>query len=240
MLNILIVENDAYQLINMTNSLIQSISNIRLCGLVTTGEQALKLLRTKLVDLIILDLKLPDCSGIDILNQISEDNNKYNTSVIIVASENKLLSNLNQYSCVYNCIHKPYSNNQIIEVVNSLTKLKNSEMNKDKIKEKIIFELKKLNYNFSYTGTKYLIDCIYEAYSIGDIYNLNLTKNIYSVIAKKYGKSINNIKCNITQATYAMYYDCEEKVLEKYFPYFYTMKPKVKEIIFAILNILYN
>ena len=126
MLNILIVENDAYQLINMTNSLIQSISNIRLCGLVTTGEQALKLLRTKLVDLIILDLKLPDCSGIDILNQISEDNNKYNTSVIIVASENKLLSNLNQYSCVYNCIHKPYSNNQIIEVVNSLTKLKNS------------------------------------------------------------------------------------------------------------------
>lgn len=234
MINMLVVEDDISQLINLTNCITKSIPEIRLHSLVTTGGQALEIINAETIDLIILDLNLPDYSGIDILNKItSEYKDKYNGSVIIVSGDNKLINKIHNFSCIYSCIHKPYSNNKILDTVNSLINVKNSEIEGNKIKEKIILELKKLNYNFSYNGTKYLIDSIYEAYIIGDMYNLNLTRDIYTIIAKKYNKSTNNIKCNITQATNTMYYDCEGRIIEKYF---YTVKPTVKEVILFILN----
>lgn len=97
-------------------------------------------------------------------------------------------------------------------------------------------ELKKLNYNFSYNGTKYLAESIYQSYHMQDIYNINLNKDVYTIVAKKYNKSVNNIKCNITHATKWMYYDCDEKTLEEYYRFFYRKKPTVKEVIVAILN----
>lgn len=234
MINMLVVEDDISQLIDLTNCITKSIPDIRVHSLVTTGGQALEIINAETIDLIILDLNLPDYSGIDILNEITcEYEDKYNDSVIIVSGDNKLINKIDNFSCIYSCIHKPYSSNKILDTVNSLIKKKNCEIQSSKVKEKIILELKNLNYNFSYNGTKYLIDCIYEAYIIGDIYNLNLKRDVYTIIAKKYNKSINNIKCNITQATNAMYYDCEERIIEEYF---YTVKPKVKEVIFFILN----
>lgn len=102
------------------------------------------------------------------------------------------------------------------------------------VKKRISEELLKLNYNFSYVGTRYLAESIYLLY-----FNLgkgdNLKNNIYPIIAKKYDKDVNNIKCNIINATKNMYYDCEEKVLIEYFGVYTIVRPTPKMIMKEII-----
>lgn len=93
-----------------------------------------------------------------------------------------------------------------------------------------------MNYNFTYIGTRYLAQCIYESYHRVNKYDINLNRDIYPIIVQKYNKSINSIKTNINQATNIMYFDTEEKLLFKYFGYNITCKPKPKDIIFKIME----
>lgn len=91
-------------------------------------------------------------------------------------------------------------------------------------------------YNFSYNGTRYLSETIFEIYKKEDFLIDNLKKDIYPIIAKRHNKSVNTICGNIKQATKCMCLDCDEKILNDYFCYSYFVKPKLKEIIFTILN----
>ena len=93
-----------------------------------------------------------------------------------------------------------------------------------------------MGYNLSYCGTKYLIDSIYYAYKEGEFFDGNLTRKIYPIVARKYSKTCNNIKCNITRATDMMFYECEETKLLKYLKFQVISKPGTKLIIEAILN----
>ena len=106
----------------------------------------------------------------------------------------------------------------------------------ENVKEIIRKELQYLGYNLSYCGTKYLIDSIYYAYKEGEFFDGNLTRKIYPIVAKKYSKTCNNIKCNITRATDMMFYECEEIKLLKYLKFQVISKPGTKLIIEAILN----
>ena len=59
-------------------------------------------------------------------------------------------------------------------------------------------------------------------------------------MAEKYNKSVNTIYGNIKQAINAMFFDCEERILEEYFKYSFVVKPKPTEIVYIILNKLYG
>ena len=110
----------------------------------------------------------------------------------------------------------------------------------DTIKQQIQEELEKLNFNFSYIGTKYLIDCIYECYYQNKIYDVNLNKDIYPIVSKKFNKSINSIRANIFQSISIMYYDNDENNLSNYFGYKILSKPKNKDLIIHILQKLHK
>lgn len=110
MINMLVVEDDVSQLISLTNFIIKSVPNIRLHSLVTTGKQALDVISTHQIDLILLDLNLPDCSGVDILNRVVlEYKEKYEKSIIVVSGNNYLISKAYGNPCVYSYIRKPYT-----------------------------------------------------------------------------------------------------------------------------------
>lgn len=120
----------------------------------------------------------------------------------------------------------------MIEVV----KKSNNQTAEKRIKYKIKLELEKLNFNFSYIGTKYLFEAIYILYTLKLYYNFKLEKDIYPIIATKYSTSSHNIKNNIINATDKMYYDCEEEILESYIDEYIFSKPGPKNIIRAILK----
>lgn len=114
--------------------------------------------------------------------------------------------------------------------------IKKSEI---EIKNKIENELKKIEYNFSYKGTEYLVEAIYILYNIKKEnlaeHEYNFELEIYPIIAEKYNTSVNTVKCNIRNATDKMYYDCDEKILKDYLRDFEFSKPGAKRIAFGVL-----
>lgn len=96
--------------------------------------------------------------------------------------------------------------------------------------------MKEIEFNFSYDGTKYLLEAIYILYTLKIYYNFNLEKDVYLIISDKYGISPHNIKNNIVNATDKMYYDCDEEKLENYIADYDDSKPGPKRIIKAVLR----
>lgn len=120
----------------------------------------------------------------------------------------------------------------MIEVIN-----KNNDKTAEKrIKNRIKVELRKIEFKFSYIGTNYLLDAIYILYNLKMYYNFNLEKDVYPIIANKYGTSSHNIKNNIVNSIDKMFYDCDENELEYYIDDYDFSKPKPKMIIRAVLK----
>ena len=64
----------------------------------------------------------------------------------------------------------------------------------------------------------------------------NLQTHIYPIIAKKYNKTIYNVKSSINKATECMYYECDAERLEKYFQFDEDTKPTIKQVVFTVIN----
>ena len=198
-----------------------------------TCKEAIDIVKKQIVDVILLDLNLPDKSGIELIKFVEKNNIiKYINSVLVISGEYTMIEDIRNNPYVYSCIYKPYI---LEDIKNKLEDITNC-VNKERIMKKINNELEQLHYNFSYNGTRYLAETIFEIYCTDNYLIDNLKKDIYPVIAKKHCKSINTICGNIKQATKWMYLDCEESIINEYFNNEYFIKPKLKEIIFTVLN----
>jgi len=241
MVNLLVVDDNFYYSKNLINIIASQNPKVRLCNFCTDGKDVLDLLSNQQydIDIILLDLKLPNYNGIDILDYIEKNKiEKYKDSIIIVSGEMELMLKVRKNPYLYTSINKTSGFDRILRELNDLVEMKEQE--KNSIEYKIHNELNKLHYNFSYIGTKYLAEALL-IYNNSDFININLEKDIYPIIAKKYKKSVNNIKTNIINATALMYYDCKEEILEHYFGIVAGEKPTPKMIIATILNHLkYN
>lgn len=239
--NLLIIENNLIQTYSLINNICKKIPTIRLYGIVSTCIKAIDIIKKEKVDIIILDLHLPDMNGINIINFISDNNIiKYNKSIIIFGCETDFLSETINNDYVFGYCSKINNVDFIINKINDLIeKKKNIYCNCIiDIRQQIKIELEKLNFNFSYLGTKYLVECIYECYYKNKIYDVNLNKEIYPIVSKRFNKSINSIRTNIFQSISIMYYDNDENNLSKYFGYKLLNKPKNKDLIIHILQML--
>lgn len=235
--NLLIVEDDIIQSHFMVNYICEKFPSIRLYNIATTGKEAINIIKEQKVDIILLDLNLPDMTGIDIINYIKENNmTKYDSSIIIVTGEMDLLRQVIGSKYVYSYCSKIDGFNSITNDIKQLLNETKKYTQRNLIDEQIKTELQKLNFNFSYIGTKYLSECIYECFYKNNIYDINFIKEIYPHISKKYHKTINSVKASICQATTIMYYNNDEKILSDYFGYKIITKPKPKDVIITVLE----
>lgn len=235
--NLLIIEDDIVQSHFMANYICKEISNIRLYNIATTGKETLNIIKDKKINIIILDLNLPDMTGIDILNYIDKENIQgLDASIIIVTGEMELLRQVKNNKYIYTYYSKVNGYETIINDIKNIVDEKQKTQKSDLITEQIKNELQKLKFNFSYIGTKYLYDCIKECYDREDIYNINLKSDIYPILAKKYNKTINSIKSCIFKSIVIMYCESSEQNLSDYFGYKIITKPKMKDIIFGVIQ----
>lgn len=240
MVNVLVVEDNFYQSKQIVNYILKRNEDIKLYALTYSGKEALEIIQEQKVDIILLDLKLKEMDGTVIIKEIENQKiSKYKSSIIIISGEYSLISQICNSEYVYKCFSKPFDFKELEKSIKDMVhEHKNGKHNK--IKFKIDEELKKLNFNFSYRGTRYLSECIYNMYISNESDTNHLAKNVYAILAKKYHQSPNTIYGNIKQAINIMFVDCEEKVLKDYFNYSFIVKPKPKEIIYVILSKLYN
>lgn len=237
MQNLLIIENELIYSHFLANSICKEFDNIRLYNIVDTGQKSLEIIDEQIADIIILDLRLPDISGIEILDYIRNSKiQKYLSSIIAITSDTELLNKVLGNEYIYSYYSKIDTINSIINIFQQLLDYKSKCLEENPIKLKILSELKKLKFDFSYIGTKYLYECIFECYTKNSIYNINLSQNIYPILAQKYQKTCTSIKTSIFQSISIMYYEIEEDKLFSYLGYYSNKKPKAKDIIYAILQ----
>lgn len=240
MINVLVVDDNFSYLKKLVNIISLENSKLKVCNFCTDGKEVLDLITNHKdnIDIILLDLKLPTYNGIEILNYIEKNNlSKYKNSIIVISGEMDLMLQMRDNQYLYTYISKISGFEKILKALNELIDIKEKE--KKSVEYKIHTELEKLHYNFSYIGTQYLIETLLILYN-NDIEVINLKKDVYSIIAKKYKKSINNIKTNIINATNLMYYDCKSEILEQYFGIVSGEKPTPKNIIYTILYNIKN
>lgn len=151
MQNLLIIENELIYSHFLANSICKEFDNIRLYNIVDTGQKALEIIDEQIADIIILDLRLPDISGIEILDYIRNSKiQKYLSSIIAITSDTELLNKVLGNEYIYSYYSKIDTINSIINIFQQLLDYKSKCLEENPIKLKILSELKKLKFDFSY------------------------------------------------------------------------------------------
>lgn len=237
MFNMLIVDDNIFYAKKLVNIIGDNIDNIRVISVATSGFEAINMLQKDNIDIVLLDLKIPRISGLEILNSLSEEQiSHYEKSIILVSGDFELILEARNNKTVYGYILKGSGIDNLITQINKIIEQKNSNMEEKYKLKKIIEEVQFLGYNLSYKGTTYIIETIYYIVTNQDKNYNNLSKSVYPILAKKYNKSISNIKVNISKATDIMYYECERNRLNEYFNFYLDYKPKPKAVIDTIVN----
>lgn len=236
MLNILIIDNDINNSTKLLNYISENSYQVRVHSIVCSLREGIKILNTGLIDIALINVNNNTNYILKNLHTISEEYfERYKKSILII-SDNININNNDSF--IYEYISSKETIQYIFIKINEIIRNKISKLNDSILTNKINKELEYLGYNLSYNGTKYLAECIALIYNnYGNSENLN--KNVYPIIANKYHKTINNIKCNITTATNSMYYSCDETRLINYFNFYTPDRPKPKLVIYTILNKLY-
>ena len=182
---------------------------IHLAIVATSKSEALRVLKSSAPGIVFLDAKLmPN------FDQTFFDS--YRRILISLTSENNLI----------------LINGVTLEKINSIIQSCDLEARKNKV----VKELEYIGYKFKYKGTHYLVDTIMQMYQNQNNMIDNLQTEIYPFIAKKYNKTIFNVKSSITKATECMYYECDSQRLAQYFHFSEDIKPTVKQVVFTIIN----
>ncbi|MCI8655001.1 MAG: response regulator, partial [Clostridia bacterium] len=141
MIKTLIVDDNLSFVKNILNTVLNKFDNINISHIATSGEEALNIISTNNIDLIFLDLKLPDFDGIELIKKIAVLNTIKFPKIIVISGELSLLGNFIHSGYISNVINKVDSTesiyNSIKETINEINYLNN----KEDIKNKVLSEL---------------------------------------------------------------------------------------------------
>ena len=106
-LKVLIVEDDP-MVMDIHKRFTLSIPGFSVIGLASNGKEALKVLDQREVDLIILDIFMPELDGIDMLHLIRRNRRNVDTIVISAAHEMEILKRVMRFGA-FDFIVKPFT-----------------------------------------------------------------------------------------------------------------------------------
>ena len=225
MYNILLIDEDIEYGNKLMNNLNSYNRNIRFCAYIYQKNNVINNILKYYYDIILIDSK--------IMYKYYKQLYRYKNQIIIMLDAKEKLNKDDDLIYVFKSDSLFHINNIILK---TFEKNNIDFYNKDIIKEDIKKELQYLGYKNKYYGTKYLADAIYILFLNKEDYNNNLKRVVYPKLATKYKRTVQNIKCNIVNATDIMVYDCDEKKLMKYLGYIDYEKPGPKRIIEAVIN----
>ena len=234
MFKILIVENNIMQCKYLINYLNNIDINFKVYGIAYTLNEIFDLLLLENFDLILLDANISDKIYNEFFNFLQlKKLIKYKNSIILIIDYNKNINDINQNLYINNYLFKPLSDETFNKTIMNFFIKKNKSIIIDRIK----LELQKLHFKLSYKGTQYLISCIYHSLIMNNKLEFNLFTDIFPIVAKEYGKSVDCIYGSIKTTIKNMFYDCDEETLKDYLNYYDIISPpKPKEIIYQILE----
>lgn len=202
MINALIIDDNINYIKYLINNVISEVENIRVSHIATNGQEAINILKKENFDLIMLDLKMPNMSGIDIIEKIKRMNLIKMPKIIVISGEIDFIYCIKNNYIVSDIVEK---NSSIVTIKNKLENIVSNMKLLEKVeyaKEEIVHELLNIGYNFKHKGTQYIYETIMYIYEKNNMDLIdNLENNVYKYIAYKHNKTTLNIKINIINST---------------------------------------
>lgn len=220
MLNVLIAEDDIPISIQLSNTI--NTDKIRCIGILNEGIKVVQKIKELKPDVLILDLKLPGKSGIDILKEVQEDKT-IKTRIIIYSGEIEYMSIVRKYDFVYGFYSKITPKQEIARILENMYEEIYNKNTGDKIVE-ILFDL---GFSYSLKGTRLINDCI--LYSI--LKKEDNIKNIYCELSKQRGENVYTIKSDINTAINSMWRFTDKNIARKILRLGDYDKPSCKAIV---------
>lgn len=194
----IVIADDNKELIMMISEFLSVQSNIEVTKVFTSGKALLNYLESNQVDVLLLDIFMPEIDGIKVLEELNKPNSTYirpKKIIMLTAFNNEsLVARSSQMGADYFII-KPIELNELLKVINMITtpilKKKNQsfnlveEDNSFSLDKEITDLLHEIGVPAHIKGYMYLRESITMVYNNIDILG-SITKVLYPMVAKKY------------------------------------------------------
>jgi len=87
MIKVLIVE-DSPTMAEINRGYIERVTGFSFCGIASNGAEALKIIRSQKIDLVLLDIFMPDMTGLELLAKIRQENHSVDVILVSAAQDN--------------------------------------------------------------------------------------------------------------------------------------------------------
>lgn len=238
MVTILIADDDFITVKNIFNDIMKNNKDIKVVGITNNGTEVLKYMDEYLPDILLLDIMMPKMSGIELLEKLIENKEKYlkKTKIIVISgyiSDIYINKQFREY--IYAVLQKPYDKETLTEVIKEIS----DEDNIFVLRQYINNELNKFNFNKNSNAYKYLEDTIY-LILVQHKHNFELENEIYIEIAKMYSKKNEKIiKWAIEKLMNNMYINTRYEIVKDYFNFQEDKKPTTKLFIRKVVDNCY-
>ncbi|WP_170006183.1 response regulator [Bacillus fonticola] len=139
MIRVGIVEDD-FRIAQIHEEFSHKVEGVVVVGKALTAKDTLQLLDTVPVDLLLLDVYLPDELGVDLLQQIREKYPQVDIIMITAATDKKMVQKALQYG-VLNYIIKPVKIEKFIDAIQSYKKKKNLLEVENEVDQELVDQL---------------------------------------------------------------------------------------------------
>lgn len=211
------VVDDSLDMISKIKNEVRKSSVFTIIGNATNGEQCLLELRSKHIDILVLDLIMPKKDGIAVLKELKANNIEVDHIICTTPFVNDLIiSQIQNYRVDY-LLMKPYDLSQLLDKLHTITglnvigskegnvlKINLDDHEKERImkldlESEITSLLHEIGIPAHIKGYMYLRTAILETYLNVDFLG-QITKVLYPEIARKYGTTSSRVERAIRHA----------------------------------------
>lgn len=206
-----IIADDGKELVQAMQDFFLEKKEIEVVGVHNDGVTLLNTLRVTQVDLLILDIFMPNLDGVKVLQELKTRKDKYkvpkNIIVITAFSNEKIMNNVAEYGADYFVV-KPINFSNLFEIIKDLKEQKNGEnktssfqlnQNKTDLDTEITTLLHEIGVPAHIRGYLYIREAITMVYYNIEILG-NITKILYPEVARKFNTTSSRVERAIRHA----------------------------------------
>lgn len=136
MINVVIAEDD-FRIAQVQEQFLLKVSGVKLIGKALNAKETIEILRNNRVDLLLLDIYMPDQLGTDILSEIRENHPTVDIIMVTAATEKAMLEKAIRHG-VFTYLLKPVTLEKFIETIEAYKKKKKLLSSREEIDQSLI------------------------------------------------------------------------------------------------------
>ncbi len=236
-----VIADDNKELVLMISKYLE-INGYNILATFSSGTELLNYLKSNTVDILLLDIFMPKCDGINVLEKMStiETYKRPKNIIVMTAFNNEALIKRTSMLGVDYFIIKPIELSNLLNAIKTLNIKKDTIKEEDKLMSTIKNNLGLLGIPSHLKGFNFLSMAIYLAYNDLSLLE-SITKSLYPAVASYYNATASSIERAMRNAINLTWSNKDnEKNIEYYLgPIItYAKKPTNGEFISRFLNYL--